>query len=363
MRRAEPLWVESTQRWMIKVQKDGVRRSFYSTKSGTKGKREVEWKADQWLKEGFSGDMRFGELWIRYLKRCEEMTGRSNYMKHEQMGRLWLLPILEHRRVTAITPLMWQSCIDNGYKHGLSKKSCQNIRASIVAACRFARMLLIPVEMPDTLSIPMNAPVKEKNILQPDMLRTLFQEDTIIKYGKHEKAFFINAWRFMVITGLRRGELCGLNKIDLKRPLLDLKRSINWLDEETTGKNTNARRNIVLPDRALVILDEQEAMLKNMGIVSPWVFPDEYGQRCSPKRLYGHWRTYCKQHDIHCNLHELRHTMISVAQADVPEALLKQIVGHSASMDTQGVYGHEVKGDKERAAKLLDQSFNRFLNT
>ena len=37
------------------------------------------------------------------------------------------------------------------------------------------------------------------------------------------------------------------------------------------------------------------------------------------------------------------------------------IVGHSANMDTFGVYGHEVDGELERAAKLLDKAFDRIL--
>ena len=46
--------------------------------------------------------------------------------------------------------------------------------------------------------------------------------------------------------------------------------------------------------------------------------------------------------------------MISVAKSDMPEQLLKRIVGHGASMDTFGVYGNDVDGDLERAAVVLD---------
>ncbi len=46
--------------------------------------------------------------------------------------------------------------------------------------------------------------------------------------------------------------------------------------------------------------------------------------------------------------------MISAVSPDMPEKLLKMIVGHSESMDTQGVYSHEMIGEAERAA-LADQ--------
>lgn len=64
--------------------------------------------------------------------------------------------------------------------------------------------------------------------------------------------------------------------------------------------------------------------------------------------LFKLWCIFRKQHGIGCTLHELRHTMISVAKADVPERLLKRIVGHSQTMDTFGICGHDVDGDLER---------------
>lgn len=44
-----------------------------------------------------------------------------------------------------------------------------------------------------------------------------------------------------------------------------------------------------------------------------------------------------------------------------PAQLLKAFVGHSESMDTFGVYGHEVAGEKRRAAKIIDNVFERII--
>lgn len=48
------VWLEKQQRWQIKVQKDGVRRTFTSSKPGRTGQREVNRKADAWLDEGIA---------------------------------------------------------------------------------------------------------------------------------------------------------------------------------------------------------------------------------------------------------------------------------------------------------------------
>ena len=44
------IWMESSQRWRIDVQKDGVRRSFYSSKPGRNGQREANRKTDAWYR-------------------------------------------------------------------------------------------------------------------------------------------------------------------------------------------------------------------------------------------------------------------------------------------------------------------------
>lgn len=45
----------------------------------------------------------------------------------------------------------------------------------------------------------------------------------------------------------------------------------------------------------------------------------------------------------------------------MPLELLKGIVSHSMSMDTIGVYGHEIDGEKELAARYVDAEFDRIL--
>lgn len=42
-------WVESRNRWQINVQKDGIRKTFTSSKPGRTGQREANAKADKWL--------------------------------------------------------------------------------------------------------------------------------------------------------------------------------------------------------------------------------------------------------------------------------------------------------------------------
>lgn len=140
---------------------------------------------------------------------------------------------------------------------------------------------------------------------------------------------------------------------------MDLLPAVYATPAETSGKNNNPRRYIVLPKRAIEVLDAQKQMLKERSIIS--VFPDESGGVLDPNHLFRKWKTYRKQYGIACTLHEMRHTLISIAKADMPDQLIKRIVGHSKSMDTFGVYGHDVDGELERAANILDDIFGAVL--
>lgn len=58
--------------------------------------------------------------------------------------------------------------------------------------------------------------------------------------------------------------------------------------------------------------------------------------------------------------YEMRHTFVSMNK-DMPEALKKLILGHSENMDTEGTYGHEMEGDLDRAASMMDDALARII--
>lgn len=363
-RRAEAIWIESKQYWEIKVQKDGTRKSFRSSVTGRKGKHEAELKADKWLETG-TAEMRFEQAWDIFLKWQEQHTGTANFRKHEYIGRMYLKPEMAGKKLNKIRPAMWQACIDAGVQAGLSRRSCSNIRASISTFLRHAkreRWEFIPVEEGD-LKIPNSAaPAKPKRVLSFDDIRTLFSDPTIVNRGKTITAHYIHAWRLFVLTGMRRGELCGLRHEDIGEHSITIRRSINSFREETSGKNDNARRTFALTAEMKNVLEDQKKHLESLGIESPWVFPDQYGERPVANNVYGQWETYRRQHGIEPSIHEMRHTFVSLHKADLPIELLKSVIGHSSNMDTIGVYGHEVDDDQVRAAEIISSVFAKIIN-
>ena len=69
----------SGSRWRIDVQKDGERRSFYSSTPGRTGQREANAKADAWLDHNITGtDQRVKDLFAQYVEEMQATTSRSN---------------------------------------------------------------------------------------------------------------------------------------------------------------------------------------------------------------------------------------------------------------------------------------------
>ena len=205
---------------------------------------------------------------------------------------------------------------------------------------------------PEELHVPKGARSKEKEILQPEDLRTLFEVDTTILDGKLIEDPYVNAYRFSIVTGLRPGELIGLSWKDVKGGRVKIRRAINTRGEETRGKNDNAVRAFALTDSAAAILQAQKKLTGGQESVFGISCEDTY-------RKY--WRRYCEANGLHyVPPYNLRHTFVSLAKT-LPEGQVKPLVGHSRQMDTFGIYAHLIHGEDVQTAADLDNVLSRFL--
>lgn len=355
-RRSEAIWIESRSRWQINAQRDGKRKTFVSSIPGRKGKHEAESKADRWLEAGQPDDIKFSAAWDIYLTHIRRTTGTMNANDIESIGRNWVLVSVGEKKLSRVRLSDLQEIISRAGERGRSKRTCKNIKDKINGFYRYAvdHQQWEVAANPMKLKLPTQAPTSHRKIIQPDQLKILFSTGNIKHYTTEKQAFYIHAFRFLVVIGCRSGELCGLRKDDYDGEYITIRRSINKLGEITPGKTENAQRKIYLPERAKDILAQQKEMLLDLGIVSDYIFPQSDGSPSSPNAIWNHWRTYRAQNGIDCSIHELRHTFVSMMTTRLPASMLKDIIGHSASMDTDGVYSHEIDGDKQRAARIID---------
>ena len=356
------VWVDKYQRWQIKVQKEGVRKTFYSSKPGRTGQREANSKADAWLDLGIENPNRkVDELLDEFLLNIKEKTSNANYRKEFTHVNRYIRPAIGRKKISSVTLEDLQTIIDKAFRttnfkqdqeHELSRKSLMNIRATISAFLKFCRRKNLTNLTGDLLEIPKAARYQTKRVLQPESLRLLFNVDTTLYYGKRVFDPYIYAYRFAVLTGIRPGELRGLEKVDIHRNTVHLNKSINYHGEITRGKNANAVRTVVLSPLAMQVLAAQLAAEPK----GKYVFPI-----LSTRAFRACWQRYCRANDIEViSLYELRHTFVSIAKT-LPEGMVKSIVGHSAQMDTFGIYGHALTSDAEDTSEALQLRFESLL--
>jgi integrase len=172
-------------------------------------------------------------------------------------------------------------------------------------------------------------------------------------------------------TGMRRGELCGLQwgDVDLDRDTLRVERSV----EETRAglrlkppKTKRGRRSISLGEGAITALRGhrlQQMQLRlaiGAGAIQPTtpVFSTIEGELLSPDNLSRDWcrvRTAKKLPPV--PFHALRHTHASMLiRAGVDILSISRRLGHSKAAMTLDVYGHLIEGSDAAAARAIEEA-------
>lgn len=349
---ASVIWIEKEKRWSMRVSINGTIRRFTSRKPGTAGKREVLRKYREFIDGHGVSPILVSDAWNQFTEQVILKNGRTDaFISLDKYGRNYILPRIGKMIVQNVTLLDLQDIINKAKpvsgKEQLSRKTLSNLRSSIMQFVRFCVAAEYMDPLRGELFIPKTAPKKEKVILQPSDIRRLFE-------GPADD-WYINIFRFGCVTGLRTGEILGIKTSDIQNGILTINRSINVRNEITPGKTDNARRQLYLNKVARRIIDEN--IKRNAPLMTDWIFCSKSGGPLSQSTLRNNWIRIAAERGLPGSIYSLRHTFISLMKNEMPESMLKTIVGHGAKMDTYGIYGHIVDGELQKAAKIIDVNF------
>lgn len=348
------VWLENYNRWQIKVQKDGKRKTFTCSTPGRKGQRECNAKADAWLDDNIeNSNLRVEQLYNDYVDELKMRTSKSHWYCEQSRGTSRIIPNIGHLKIDKLNDTHLQDIINKAYIDGLSKKSLCNLRCTLITFIKYCRKRKATSYHPEDIIIPKSAKVGKRTILQPNDLKVLFSTDTTILRGKLVIDDYVNAYRLQVITGLRPGELLGLKWNDIKNDIVTVQRSINIYNQETNCKNNNANRSFKLNLMGKSILEKQKLITGK----EEFIFQD-----LTEQTYYKRLKTYCKSNNLPIvTPYELRHTFVSAIQS-LPEGQIKATVGHSKSMDTFGTYAHKTDDLETVISNNIYNVFNNIIN-
>lgn len=159
-------------------------------------------------------------------------------------------------------------------------------------------------------------------------------------------------------TGMRRGELCGLQWADIDGPTQAIHVRRNIVDvagkpREKTPKTGKARR-VEIPVELVAVL---AAYQETQSAESPWLWTIG-GERVKPERLTDTWNTVRAKAEIpaECRLHDLRHAYGTIAVEHGGEQIVAAVadqLGHSDMTTTMRNYLTSMTGGRRRAADLM----------
>ena len=107
-KKVEARWEPGRKRWRVNAQRNGERKTFYSTVPGLRGKKEAEQKVDSWKRSaGLSCENRdplVAELWDSFLLYLQEekRVGTSTLEQTRKFGRNYILPVCGNLKISRL---------------------------------------------------------------------------------------------------------------------------------------------------------------------------------------------------------------------------------------------------------------------
>ncbi|MFI3164119.1 MAG: tyrosine-type recombinase/integrase [Bacillota bacterium] len=176
----------------------------------------------------------------------------------------------------------------------------------------------------------------------------------------------------VLMTGIRRGELCGLDweDLDLEDGILQIKRSVSVVigvgKVEKQPKTNSSFRSISIGEKLTKQLaeykkwqEEKRASLGDAWKGTTRVFTGEFGDKIGPNITLKWFQSMCETAGLRkVTLHSLRHTNITMQiTAGVPISIVSARAGHAKTSTTTDIYTHFLKSGDRDAAKKIDAMF------
>ena len=235
--------------------------------------------------------------------------------------------------------------------HQLSDSMVRHIHTTLHAALKDAVQAHVIPRNPTKGTTAPKPNYKPKRILtgeELDAFRAVVEQDEVWR----------DFFQTELMTGLRRGEICGLQWSDFDGDAGTLKvcRTLHSQrkGEYTTGetKTNQGMRTIILPHSVTEILRRRK-----VDAISQWIFPDPVKPEdpVDPNAAYRHMKTLLQRAGLpSIRFHDLRHTFATLAlQNGVDVKTVSSMLGHYDAGFTLRLYTHVTRQQQNRATETM----------
>ena len=203
---------------------------------------------------------------------------------------------------------------------------------------------------------------KEIEILIRELARAPIQAATMIK--------------LFLLTGMRRGELCGLEwrDIDMDKKVLSIRRASQYLPDKgiyaKDPKTNSSKRSMPISNTTIDLLKNYKRWQDNLKeqCGEDWnemgrIFTALDGTPIHPDTVTGWFHDFVKRTGLpEVTVHGLRHTFITLLiSKGVDIVTVSNLVGHALPSTTMNMYAHAVNERKASAVEAIGMAFDGML--
>ena len=283
--------------------------------------------------------------------------------------RLHVSPLLGHVKLQQLDPPMVRQfyaqlmTAESPTGRALSGTSVQLVHQMLHRAMNDAMREGLVVRNVVSLVKPLRRTTAERSTWTAEELRCFLQRTQ----GEEDFAL----WLILATTGMRRGEVCGLQwrDFDAERETLTIQRTLSFVGGQMvlgTPKTTRGRRTVSLDPETCSQLRrvrtrylEQQLATGASPASDDMIFTGRWGQPLQPCTIGQRFQKLRTEVGLpHIRLHDLRHTYATIAlETGVHPKVVSERLGHASITITLDLYAHVLPSIERAAALRVSELF------
>lgn len=333
-------------------------------------------KAQQLLNEKINKDIEknknvsitFGELFKEWFAYYKQHVKRSSYIKVKPMMKHINKVISDDVIVKNIDEHLAEMVFENMYTFGKLSLNYTNQTKALLSSILSYAVDKKYIEANPILSFK----IKPKKIEEEKRKQTIndkfLERDEMcivieeLNKNKRKKLHALIA-EFLYLTGLRYGELIALQLKDYDGKQVSVNGTLDYTSkkmseaEKTTPKNVYSNRSVLLPDRAIELIEQAIAdnILNGHKNEDGYIFVSKKGTPLSVHAFNNALHNVESKVNKNLTSHIFRHSHVSLlAEMGIPLKAIMDRVGHSDANTTLKIYNHVTKRMSEQVIEKLN---------
>lgn len=280
----------------------------------------------------------WGDTWLQVKKGT---VGYKSWYNYKLYWEKHIKPVLGGCQIHSVLPIQIEQLMADQAKT-LSKSAQYSIYQTL------RQIFASAIDNGILTSSPMakiHAPKRER--MQIDVF-TPEEIDCILKAV--DRPFGVEV-AFLLYTGLRLGEICGLMWTDIDGELLHIRRAVARIDVNTWGIKDCPKSG---KERVIALPEPLQMLLKDVPRTSLYIFHMPDGSHMNNDSFSWRYEKFIKSLPIrYLSPHKCRHTYATyLLRGGADLRSIQQALGHSSVAVTE-IYTHTTKEDQIRIAKCL----------